>query len=184
MPELIAPDPRVQASFLEAHAEIGRDAGHGWSDADRWLGLMSGREPVQRVESLVQPEAFAAFCADQRLLADEHAPRPDGYVADTVLWWVDGDQWLGRLSIRHELTRSLRDIGGHIGYVVRPSARRKGHASAMLVAALPVARGLGIDQALVTCDHDNLPSRRVIEKAGGVLEDRRGVKLRYWVPTG
>ncbi len=53
----------------------------------------------------------------------------------------------------------------------------------MLVAALPVARGLGIDQALVTCDHDNLPSRRVIEKAGGVLEDRRGVKLRFWVPT-
>ena len=44
--------------------------------------------------------------------------------------------------------------------------------------------GLGIDPALVTCDEDNTGSIRVIEAAGGVLEDVRGVKRRYWVPTG
>ncbi len=182
VPELIAPDPRVQASFLAAHAEIAAGSRPGWAEADRWLGLMSA-EPVQRIESLADPAEFAAFCAAQRRLAEEDAPRPAGYVADTVRWWVDGAEWLGRLSIRHRLTRQLLDVGGHIGYVVRPSARRRGHASAMLTAALPVARRLGIDQVLVTCDHDNVASRRVIEKAGGELEDRRGVKLRYWVST-
>ena len=53
----------------------------------------------------------------------------------------------------------------------------------MLRAALPVAAGLGISSALITCDHDNIGSRKVIEACGGVFEDRRADKLRYWVPT-
>ncbi len=53
----------------------------------------------------------------------------------------------------------------------------------MLRAVLPHARALGIDRALVTCDSDNVGSRKVIEAGGGVLEDQRGIKLRYWVPT-
>ena len=53
----------------------------------------------------------------------------------------------------------------------------------MLAAALPVARSLGIDRALHTCDEANLVSRKVIEANGGVLEDKNGDKVRYWVPT-
>jgi predicted acetyltransferase len=53
----------------------------------------------------------------------------------------------------------------------------------MLQAALPIARGLGIESALLTCDVDNLASRKVLERNGGVLEDQRGNKLRFWVPT-
>jgi predicted acetyltransferase len=101
----------------------------------------------------------------------------------TTLWWVDGDDYLGRLAIRHRLTDFLREVGGHIGYDVRPSRRREGHASAMLQQSLPWARELGIDRALVTCDLDNVGSIRVIENAGGELEDVRGNKRRYWVPT-
>jgi predicted acetyltransferase len=98
-----------------------------------------------------------------------------------ALWWVDDEEYLGRLTIRHRLTSQLRNVGGHIGYGVRPSARRRGHATAMLAAALPVARGLGIDRVLVTCDHDNIASRKVIEANGGVLQEPRGVILRYWI---
>lgn len=76
------------------------------------------------------------------------------------------------------------EAGGHIGYDVRRSARLRGHATAMLRAALPVAAGLGLTSVLVTCDHDNVGSRRVIEAAGGEFEDQRGVKLRYRVATG
>ena len=94
-----------------------------------------------------------------------------------------GDEYLGRISIRHRLTAHLREIGGHIGYDIRPSARQCGHATAMLAAALPVARSLGIDPALLTCDEDNIASRKVIEASGGMLEDNRHGKLRYWVPA-
>ena len=101
----------------------------------------------------------------------------------TELWWVDGDAFLGRLSIRHRLTPLLLEVGGHIGYDVRPSARRLGHATAMLGAALPVASALAIDPALLTCDVTNVASRKVIERNGGRLEDERAGKLRFWVPT-
>ncbi len=53
----------------------------------------------------------------------------------------------------------------------------------MLAAVLPRAAALGIEKALVTCDYDNTASRKVIEANDGVLEDGRGDKLRYWVPT-
>lgn len=70
-----------------------------------------------------------------------------------------------------------------IGYDVRKSARRRGHASAMLGGALPIAHALGVDPALVTCDEDNTASRRIIERHGGVLERRAGPRLYYWLPT-
>ena len=42
----------------------------------------------------------------------------------------------------------------------------------MLAAVLVEARAKGIDQALLTCDVDNVASRKVIEANGGVLEDQ------------
>ena len=129
------------------------------------------------------PEVFRGYVAQVVDQAREDAPRPAWMVPSTTLWWVDGTDYLGRISIRHRLTPILLDWGGHIGYDVRPSARRRGYATAMLAAARPVAARLGIDPALVTCDPDNTGSRKVIEANGGVLEDQRAGKLRFWVPT-
>ncbi|GAA3399314.1 hypothetical protein GCM10020369_84730 [Cryptosporangium minutisporangium] len=115
--------------------------------------------------------------------AREDSPRREGYVPATTLWWVQEGTYIGRIAVRHRLTPGLREMGGHLGYDVRPSARRRGHATEMLRAALPVAAGLGIAPTLVTCDVDSVASRKVIEHNGGVLEDQRGEKLRFWVPT-
>jgi predicted acetyltransferase len=136
------------------------------------------------VERLHDESAFAAYVASQVADAEQDAPRPVGWVPATILWFVESDEFLGRLSIRHQLTPWLRDYGGHVGYDVKPSARRRGHATTMLRQALPWCRELGIDPVLVTCDVDNVASRRVIEKAGGQFEDRRDGKLRFWVPAG
>jgi predicted acetyltransferase len=120
------------------------------------------------------------------LLADAlpDTPRPDGIVASTDLWWISGSAFLGRVSIRHTLTDRLRDSGGHIGYDAVPSARRQGHATAMLAAALDVAASLGIAAALLTCVPTNVASRRVIERNGGVLDSADDRVLRFWIPTG
>ncbi|WP_078891333.1 GNAT family N-acetyltransferase [Streptomyces sp. NRRL S-350] len=97
--------------------------------------------------------------------------------------WVEGGEVLGRLAIRHRLTPRPARVGGHIGYDVRPSAHRRGHATAMLAAALPVAAALGIAEALLTFDETNTASRRVIEANGGRLTGTDGRKRSYLVPT-
>jgi predicted acetyltransferase len=168
MPELISPSTRVHVSWLEALTEPGYEP--------RWADDLD-------IEQLRDPRAFAAYVADQQAMAREETLRVTGWVPATHLWWVDGSQFLGRLSIRHRLTPWLLDYSGHIGYDVRPSARRRGHATAMLRAALPWCRELGIDPVLVTCDADNVASRKVIENNGGQFEDQRDVKLRYWIST-
>jgi predicted acetyltransferase len=178
MPSFASPHPRYQQSFLAGAQEI-LDAG----ESERWTGLIVIGDESHTVEALADPTEFAAFTQRLNDLALPGTPRPEGFVAMTTLWWVDGEDILGRLSIRHELTDFLREVGGHIGYVVRPSARRQGHAGAMLAAALPTTRGLGIDPVLVTCEAANAASRRVIESNGGVLEDQREKMLRFWVPT-
>jgi predicted acetyltransferase len=174
MPALVTPDVRYQESFLAAMAEFAAEGRSGdgsgiGRDLERWTG---------RWES---EAGFAAYVAE-RVRERDHVDDPD-WVLNTNLWWVDDQGYIGRMSIRHELNEWLREVGGHIGYDVRPSRRREGHATAMLAAALPIARDLGIDRALLTCDDDNIASRLVIERNGGIFEDARKGKLRYWVPT-
>ncbi len=179
MPELVPPTTDVHASFLQAMTEFQAEGRAAAGD-----NTMIGREIRDYYPSWNTADGFARYVADLIAAAHEDTPRPDGFVPSTTLWYVDGSTYLGRLAIRHRLTPFLRDQGGHIGYDVRPTARRRGHATAMLRLALPVTHGLGIDPVLVTCDTDNTASRRVIESAGGVFEDERTGKLRYWVPTG
>lgn len=176
MPELVEPTTSVHLSFIAAMEEF-RAEGRAGGDS------MIGRELSEYGGRWEDPAVFAEYVALLRAQVHEDAPRPEGFVPCTTLWLVDGSEYLGRIAIRHRLTPALREIGGHIGYDVRRSARRRGHASAMLRTALPIANGLGIDPALVTCDEDNTASRRIIEKHGGVLADRRGPRLRYWIPT-
>lgn len=107
----------------------------------------------------------------------------------TFLVAVVEDRIVGRASVRHELNATLAETGGHIGYGVRPADRRRGHAGAILRQSLVVARGVGIEHALLVCDADNVASRRTIEGVGGRFERRttdgpRGAPMRrYWVGT-
>jgi|SRR5579875_391740 len=175
---LSRPTLRVHASFLAAMEEFKAEGRGGDDDTS-----MLGREIQRYGGRWADPEVFAEYVAALRADALEESPRPAGFVPGTTLWWVNDQEYLGRITIRHRLTDALREEGGHIGYDVRPSARHRGHATAMLAAALPVARGLGIGQALLICDADNTASRKVIEANGGVLDDKHGDRLRYWVRT-
>ncbi|MFY0406363.1 GNAT family N-acetyltransferase [Solicola sp. PLA-1-18] len=183
MPALVTPTVDVHASFLvsaQEYLDEGRRQPYDHASPDRDLAA--------QVERWRTPDGFADYVAHLVADAVEDETRPPGIVPSTTLWWVDGSEYLGRIQVRHRLSTWLREWGGHVGYDVRPSARRRGHATAMLAAALPVAHRLGLDPVLVTCDEPNVASRRVIEANGGVLEDVRtapGVppKLRFWVPT-
>ena len=129
---------------------------------------------------------FGAFVERQLSKVEGHSLSP-GFVPMTEYWLVDADEYIGRASVRHRLTPQLLEIGGHIGYDIRPSKRGKGYGNIVLQLAIPKARELGVDRILVTCDEHNVASRKVIEKNGGVLENKvpnpetGDNKLRYWI---
>jgi predicted acetyltransferase len=112
---------------------------------------------------------------------------PAGFVPQSDYWLVDTEQYIGRVSIRHHLNDHLLNLGGHLGYDIRPSKRQLGYGTKILALALPKAKELDIDKVLLTCDEMNIPSRKIIEANGGVLEDKRpnphggSDKLRYWI---
>jgi predicted acetyltransferase len=111
----------------------------------------------------------------------------DAPVPQTELWAILDGEYVGRIAIRHELNEDLKIMGGHIGYDTRPSFRGRGIASAMLREALPVAKSLGISEALLTCNDNNLASIRIIEKNGGELRETKlqysggPMKRYYWI---
>src|SRR5690348_1364467 len=106
--EVGIPTVRVQQSFLAAMDEL-RAEGRG-DLADQ---TMIGSEVRDFGDSWSSPHGFAGFVEWLRGQALEGSPRPEGYVPSTTLWWVDGDEYLGRLAIRHRLTPRLRQVGGH-----------------------------------------------------------------------
>ena len=79
----------------------------------------------------------------------------------------------------------LLNYGGHIGYSVRKSERNKGYANSMLKYACSFLFSLALDKVLVTCDHENIASKKSIESCGGVLEnivkEDNSYTLRYWI---
>ena len=115
---------------------------------------------------------------------------PEGWVPHTRFWYIlNNSRIIGTVDMRHHLTPNLRDLGGHIGYVIRPEERNKGYATSMLTEAIPEALRLGIDKLLITAASDNIASRRVVEKNGGILDGERFSHLAgrmtayYWIDT-
>jgi predicted acetyltransferase len=179
VPRLASPTTEVHASFLEAMTEY-VTAGEvpGYADArNAFTDLQNLRRAWQ-----TEP-GFAAFVAWVRARALPESPRPPGLVPSLDLWWVDGSAYLGRVSIRTPLTDDLREEGGNIGYDIRPGARGRGHATAMLADAVPHAFGLGIDPALLTIQADNAASLAVARRNGARLFERSGTTLKLWLPT-
>ena len=113
---------------------------------------------------------------------------PSGFVSHSTFWLVrDRIEVIGVANIRHKLTDALRREGGHIGYGVRPSARRLGYAKAILKMSIERGLALGLSKVLVTCAKSNIPSVKTILHNGGVLDseeflpDRGEIVQRYWI---
>lgn len=112
--------------------------------------------------------------------------------------WSNGTNYLlvdennhvyGFSQIRHSLKGELINIGGNIGYVIRPTERRKGFATIQLQLLLEKAEELGLDKVLVTCRDNNIGSKKTIEKCLGQQDKSvpsrypNIMELRYWIPT-
>lgn len=171
--KLVQPSKKYKKSFLQAVEEY-----HAVDAEDRRDIFELNIEELQHDFSLYVSKVLSQ---------SEGKNLPEGYVPQTTFWLIDSDEFIGRVSIRHILTESLLQEGGHIGYDVRPSKRRMGYGEKILELSLSKAKKLGIRKALVTCYETNVASRKIIEANGGVLENRLQLnrdkprRLRYWI---
>lgn len=113
-----------------------------------------------------------------------------GYVPSYDYFIVDDNKFIGRISIRTALTLKLMQYGGHIGYGIHPKYWKKGYGTEALRLGLEKAKEIGLNEkVLITCDDDNVGSYKIIEKNGGVLENKvknteegeTFLTRRYWV---
>ena len=168
MAHLVAPHVEFEGSYREAMAEF----------------VAEGRG--EELRTLPHHDAFSTFVAE---LHDWSEGRglPHGWIPGSTFWLVDGLEFIGLVEVRHRLTDALSVRGGHVGYAIRPTMRRRGNGRLALALVLPHCRELGIDPILVTCDETNEASRRIIEANGGKLQDvvdvpHRPVRtMRFWI---
>jgi predicted acetyltransferase len=168
MLELIRPNISYKKSFLEAVKELERCDGFKYPSD---VGITE-----------VTFDKYIADFDDQ----SRGINLPDGFVPASLFWLVDGNKFIGRVSLRHELNDNLFQFGGHIGYLIRPSERRKGFGKEALRLGLKKAKDLGIDKVLLTCEETNEGSKKIILSNGGVLDNEitfggSPSKLRYWI---
>ena len=90
---------------------------------------------------------------------------PKEWAPTSTFWLIDKNEVVGVLRIRHKEVPYV----GHIGYDIDPNFRNKGYATEILRLGLKKANKLGITEAIVNCNIDNMASRRVIEKNNGKL---------------
>ena len=147
--KLVAPIPDLIQAFREM-AQEWREAGE-----DKYIDALSD---------------FPAYV--ERLAAQrDPANLPPNRVPTSNFWLLADDRRLvGTSRLRHWLVPHLEKEGGHIGYDVRPSERRKGYGTALLALTLVEAQRLGLCEVVVTCDTDNVASARIIEKNRGRYE--------------
>ena len=152
---LVRPDFSMEAAvadYRREHFRCGERELHGSSRLDR---LVDYRTYLAHLENNSKTTTVT----------------PGWVVSDTfcAIRRRDG-RLVGMITVRHDLNDFLRRCGGHIGYGVRPSERRKGYATRMLQWALDYCRHLGLPRVLISCDRKNEASQRTIRRCGGRLE--------------
>src|SRR5207237_5541847 len=160
---------RLVPPSLRQLAEYERALAAGWSpDTERNVSA------EQLAAARRDPDAFLAELTRQDGTVVTASGRAVPRLPSRIFWLDDGE-FCGVINLRFVPgSDTLPDyVSGHIGYAVVPWKRGRGYATRALALMLPVAREVGLAILEITCDDDNEPSRRVIEKNGGVLTGTR-----------
>lgn len=154
-----------------------------------YLGALEESKGETSDTQLNKPEENQSFEEFVQQFIDNEIGKnlPKGWVPATMFWLLDNNEIIGRVHIRHELNDYLFKFGGHIGYYIKPSKRNMGYGKKILELSLAEAKKLGLTKILVTCDEDNIGSKKIIEANGGLLENKvesgedKPQTCRYWI---
>jgi len=142
-----------------------------------------GEAHINGSSSFMQTAGYESWL--EKIIRNKTEANSD-WVTGSVYFAIENDEIVGTIAIRDYLNESLLETGGHIGYGIRPSERRKGHGAKMLALALEKCRESGAEKVLVTCDRTNIASAKTAMKNGGVLEnefieENGNIVQCYWI---
>ena len=103
----------------------------------------------------------------ERTLADRERNRVPAYRFELRV----GGEKVGSASLRVGATEYLERYAGHIGYGVEYAFRGRRYAARACMLLFDVARQHGMTTLWVTCNPENVASRRTCERIGGELVD-------------
>lgn len=145
-------------------------------------------ERVINGSALFDQMHYDAWLANTVRNSDPKTVQDDWVVASTFFAVRASDnRIIGMIDVRRSLDSDfLANYGGHIGYAVRPSERRKGYATQMLQLALSYAKTIGLAKVMLGCYSDNAASVKTIKRCGGVLAESKpyldGKPMQiYWI---
>lgn len=127
--------------------------------------IHGGGRIARYLESSTYEEWLKYIEQQKTIPVDEsHVPEETYFLVDDV------DNIIGIINIRLCLNDMLRDLGGHIGFSIRPSERGKGYNKINLYLGLLQEQQLGEKRILLECLADNIGSNKTITALGGILE--------------
>ena len=92
---------------------------------------------------------------------------------------------IGTIQLRHSLTEELEKHGGHLGYGIRPTERKKGYGKQQLLLVLEIARDMKFEKVMIICDKDNVASSQTAISCGGILAGENFFEGKeqqiYWI---
>ena len=144
----------------------------GWSHYASFLAAMREFHADGHYLNWPIPDSRQGFAELLRYL-DEAYTRPiPGYVPEQTHWLVVDEEVCGVLHFRHPLNAALLQFGGHVGYTIRPSRRKRGNGALILELGLSKVwqSEPDLQRILLTCYENNPASRRIIERNGGRWE--------------
>lgn len=167
--KLILPNKNYKAEIMEYQDEFIKNN----DSMDGTSGLASAKTFEEWHQNVI-------LSSNEETVSKEFVPATS-YLAIST----NDERLIGMIQIRHRLNDFLFNYGGHIGYSVRKSERKKGYATEMLSLALKECEKLGIKKVLLTCNKENIASAKTIVKNGGVLENEvsqeNQITQRYWI---
>lgn len=130
---------------------------------------LNGIGALDKILYKVSFEEALEICLNTR--NKEYAKKVGRSQSKTFLLIRKNDNKLvGSINVRWNLSPSMLEFGGHIGYGIRPTERRKGYNKINLYLGLIEAKKLGLDKVMLDCDVENIGSKKTMEALGGKLE--------------
>ncbi len=140
------------------------------------IGELTKEEYESKVALRKDAESFLANLSKIKNGVDVH-----------IFWLVDNEKFIGTFRLNANLNEKLKESGGNVGYEIRPAEYGKGYGTKILRLGMEKAKELGMKTLHIDCREDNIASKRIIEKNGGVFvetkeNDNGPDSLHYRIP--